>query len=177
MSRYAGPVILGVLVGGGAWFFGLAVVPSIVVAMVVAALGITLDLVATPTDSALSPDAESPTGTMLIPRSMEWPPAPPQPNDGARREVSELGWALRTPTGVVEDRVLLRVRNIAATSLRRRQLDLDNPAHRTRIEALLGAPLYAVLRPGEPRRTSVRTLRSAVGLLEALETSDPASRS
>jgi hypothetical protein len=176
MNRYVGPIILGVLVGGGSWFFGLDVVPSIVVAMVVAVLGITLDLVTMPADTALSTTAEPPMGAPLIPHAMEWPVAPPLPSDGARREVSELGWALRTPTGVVEDRVLERVRNIAATSLRRRQLDLDNPAHRDRIELLVGAPLYELLRSREPRRASARTLRSALGLLEALETSDPAAR-
>ena len=164
MRRYIGPAMVAVLAGAGAWFFGLAILPSIIVVFVVAALGITLRLVATTSDPLL------PAGTM------EWPPSPPLPSDGARREVSELGWALRTPTGVVEDRVLERVTAIAATSLRRRRLDLDNPADRGRIEQLLGEPLYALLSADEPRRSSARTLRSTLDRLEALEHTDPAAR-
>ena len=165
MKRYIGVGMIAVLAGAGSWFFGLDILPSIIVVFVIAALGITLRLVATTEDPVL------PAGTS------EWPPSPPLPSDGARREVSELGWALRTPTGIVEDRVLERVRNIADTSLRRRRLDLDNAADRAAIEGLIGAPVYTLLTSGEPRRASVRTLRSALGLLEALEKTDPAARS
>jgi hypothetical protein len=158
MRRYVGVVIVALLVGAGCWFFGLDVVPSIVVALVVAGLGITLGIITLPLDN------------------VEWPPAPPEPTDGARREVSELTWSLRTPGGVVGERNVERVRRIADTSLRRRHLDLDNPAHRVRIERLIGAPLYALLNSAERHRVSLSMLLSELGILEALEKSDPASR-
>ena len=92
MKRYIGAIVIAVLAGAGCWFFGLDLVPAIVVGLVVAGLGITVAALTIPTEN------------------VEWPPAPPEPTDGARREVTELSWALRTPGGVVDERVLARVR-------------------------------------------------------------------
>jgi hypothetical protein len=158
MRRYVGVAIVALLAGAGCWFFGLDVVPSIVVALVLAGLGITLGIITVPADN------------------IEWPPAPPEPTDGARREVSELTWSLRTPGGVVDERIVQRVRRIAVTSLRRRQLDLENPAHRAQIERLVGESMYALLSSPERRRVSLATLLSELSILEALEKSDPAAR-
>lgn len=119
-------VAVAIVAGVSCWFFGLNVVPSVVVVLVVAGLGATVGLITVPTGAG------------------GWPPAPPEPKDGARREVSELSWALR-PSGALNDRVLERVRNIAAVSLSRRHLDLENPAHRQRIEGLVGASLSPFL--------------------------------
>jgi hypothetical protein len=158
MKGYVGVGVVAILAGAGCWFFGLAVVPAIVVALVLAGLGITLRIITLPVEN------------------LEWPPAPPEPSDGARREVSELTWSLRTPGGVVDERIVERVRRIADTGLRRRQLDLDNPAHRAQIERLVGPQTYALLSSPERRRISLSTLLSELSVLEALEKSDPAAR-
>ncbi|HEX4057222.1 MAG TPA: hypothetical protein VHX87_02750 [Galbitalea sp.] len=170
MTRYIGPAMLAVLAGAGCWFFGLAIIPSIVVVIVVGAIVVTLREVVAPDDTVLT------AGIVQSAQTAEWPPGPPLHGDGARRDVSELGWALRTPSGIVEDRVLDRVRAIAATSLRRRRLDLENPADRARIERLVGPPLYLLLTAAGRQRTSARTLRSLLGTLEALERTDPGAR-
>jgi hypothetical protein len=159
MKRYVGVVVIALLAGFGVWFFGLGIVPSIVVTLVIAGLGIVLRTIALPSENA------------------EWPPAPPEPSAGARREVSELAWALRAPGGVVDDRIVWRVRRIAIESLSRRHLDVDNPAHRARIERLVGAPLYSLLTSGENFRVTVPALQSVLGRLEALENADGPSRS
>jgi hypothetical protein len=158
MKSYIGIFIVSLVVGAAFWFFGLDVIPSIVVTLVLAGLGITLRIVRLPTDN------------------LEWPPAPPEPTAGARREVSELTWSLRTPRGIVEDRVIERIRNIADTSLRRRHLDLDNPAHRARIERLIGPSLYTLVTSPERRRVNLPTFLSILAVLETLEKSDPAAR-
>lgn len=159
MRKYVAPAVVALLIGAGCWFFGLDVVPSIVVALVIFGLGALLRVLVFPGEN------------------VEWPPAPPEPTAGARREVSELTWALRTPGGIVDDRVIERVRLIAVTSLSRRHLDLDNPAHRSRIERLIGAASYDFFTSKVRRRVPLPSLLSVLGVLEALERTDPAARS
>jgi hypothetical protein len=157
MNRYVGPVIVGVIVGVGSWFFGLPLLPSIVVGLVIAAAGVVLRTIVLPTDNR------------------EWPPTPPEPNDGTRHEVPELAWALRAPGGFVDDRIVERVRSLGARVLARRHLDVDDPAHRSRIEGLVGQPLYTVL-ASRSTQLSLPALMSALESLEKLEASDPAAR-
>ncbi|HEX4444020.1 MAG TPA: hypothetical protein VHZ81_10650 [Galbitalea sp.] len=158
MSRYVGVIVVAVLAGFGVWFFGLDIVPSIVVTLVIAGLGIVVRTIVLPSENP------------------EWPPAPPEPSDGVRREVAELAWALRGSGGVVDDRIVWRVRRIAAEALARRHLDVENPAHRTRIEHLVGASVYSLLTSGEDFRVTLPTLQSVLRGLEALNASDPTSR-
>jgi hypothetical protein len=153
MKRFVGPIIVAVLVGAGCWFFGLDILPSIVAGAVIAGVGITLGVVTNPGGNR------------------DWPASPPVPNDGARRETFELAWALRTRSGIVDEPALERVRAIAASSLARRHLDLADPAHRARIERLIGAPAYALLAPDGPNsggRLRVR-LTSIIGALDVLD--------
>jgi hypothetical protein len=143
--------VTSVLAGAGCWFFGLDVIPSIVVAIVVAVLLFALRVLVRPSDN------------------YEWPPAPPTQTDGDRREVSELEWALRTPRRLVEERIVARVGAIARAAVYRRHLDPANPAHRERIEQLVGPPVYLLLVSPDGVRMSVSSLLAVLRRLEALE--------
>lgn len=157
MNRFVGPIIVGAIAGVGSWFFGLPLIPAIVVGLVIAAVGVVLRTIVLPTDNR------------------EWPPAPPEPNDGTRHEVPELAWALRAPGGFVDDRIVDRVRMLGSRVLARRHLDVDDPADRSRIETLVGAPLFTVL--ASPRaQLTLPALLSVLESLEKLEASDPAAR-
>jgi hypothetical protein len=156
MKRIVGSIVVAILAGAVCWFFGLGILPSLVVVLVVGALGVLLGVL-------------GPTGGAL-----EWPLAPPQPNDGARRETAELSWALRTRSGVVSGTVILRIRRIAVTRLAARRLDLDNPAHRRAIEALVGARFYALMNPGSSRQlVRLPVVLGALDILERLDRTDP----
>jgi len=158
MTRYVAPIVIALLAGAGCWFFGLAIVPSLVVVLVLAAVGIALR-------------------TVILPAgNIEWPPAPPAPSEGLRREASELAWAIRGPRGIVDERIIERVRRIAVASLNRRHLDVDNPRDRVRIESLIGAQTYAFLSSRDRASMTLPALLSMLSLLESLEKSDPAAR-
>ncbi|SKC71087.1 hypothetical protein [Krasilnikoviella flava] len=65
-----------------------------------------------------------------------WPDVPQDRREGARNDVSELGWATFTRSGAVGDRVLRRVRALAAARLADRGVDLaapDGPREAARI--------------------------------------------
>jgi hypothetical protein len=158
MTRYIGNLVFAVLAGLGCWFFGLNIVSSIVVVLVVLAAGITIRTVVRPVGA------------------QDWPPPPPKNVDGERHEVAQLGWAIQSPRGIVDERIILRIQRIASGVLARRQLDLANPAHRVRIERLLGGPTYLLLTAENPPRVGVASLLAVIGRLEALERSDPAAR-
>jgi hypothetical protein len=159
MKQKVGYSIVAVIIGGGCWFFGLDIVPSIIVAAVVAVLLFAFRALVGPIDNS------------------EWPPAPPSLTDGARREVTELDWALRTRQRFVDDRIVERVRNIALSSLHQRQLNIDDPAHRERIERLVGPPVYALLASPDRVRLSVPALLSVLARLDSLERPGPIDRS
>jgi hypothetical protein len=157
MKRFAGVVVVAILVGAGCWFFGLGLVPAIVVVFVVGSLGVMLRILTAP--AAIG----------------EWPAAPPQPTDGARRETSELSWALRTRGAIVNDATILRVRAIAVKQLAHRQLDLDNPGHRRAIEKLIGAGVYELVNAelvnagGARQRVRMPSIIATLDILERLD--------
>lgn len=157
MRRYASSIVLGIVAGVGSWFFGLPLIPSIVVGLVIAGVGIVLRAVAVSTESR------------------EWPPPPPEPSDGTRHEVPELSWALRAPGGVVDDRIVERIRQDGLRILRRKHLDIDEPADRGRIERLVGAQTYTVL-SSRATKLTLASLLSVLESLERLERTDSASR-
>ncbi|MFE6970215.1 hypothetical protein [Isoptericola sp. NPDC057653] len=74
-----------------------------------------------------------------------WPDPPVDRREGARNDVSELGWATFTRSGAVGDRVLRRVRELAAARLAADGVDLATPAGRDAAERLLGADVVAGL--------------------------------
>jgi hypothetical protein len=155
MKRFGGVVAIAILAGAGCWFFGLGLVPAIVVLLVVGSLGVLLRVLTAPTTTG------------------EWPAAPPQPTDGARRETSELSWALRTRGGIVDDAIILRVRAIVASRLAHRQLDLDNPEHRQAIEKLIGSGVYGLVNAsGNRQRVRMPTIVATLDILERLDALD-----
>ena len=157
MRRYVGVVVLALLAGGICFFFGLPILYSIIVVLVAAAAAIAVRAIVGPL------------------ANHEWPPPPPKRADGERHEVSQLGWAISS-RGVVEDRVIERVQRVASSTLARRQLDLADPADRTRIERLVGPQTYQLLTAPEAPRIGVPALLDVLGRLESLEKSDPAAR-
>jgi hypothetical protein len=67
-----------------------------------------------------------------------WPDLPVDRREGARNDVSELGWATFTRSGAVGDRVLRRVRALAATRLADHGVDLSAPGGPQAAARLLG---------------------------------------
>lgn len=129
----AGVVVVAVLAAGITWFFGVGIPQSLAVGGVVAAVGVTWTAVR---DGA----------------PLTWPVPPVRSAPGARRELSETAWALRSRGGVPE-RALGRARAVARHRLRTlHRLDLDDPADRAAIDAVLPPAVVAVLlrerRPG-----------------------------
>jgi hypothetical protein len=142
-----GVVVLAVIVGAVLWFFGLGVVP---------ALGVTGAIVAVGLVWLGARDGES----------LAWPTPPVRFAAGARRDVQEIAWALRSRGGVPE-RLLVRVRDVARRRLRAaHRLDLDDPGDQDAIARLLPPDVLAVLR--SPRRPEL-TLASYSALLAAVE--------
>ena len=159
MKRFAGVVAVAILAGAGCWFFGLGLVPAIVVVLVVGSLGVMLRVLTAPATIG------------------EWPAAPPHPTDGARRETSELSWALRTRGGIVDDAIILRVRAIAASRLAHRHLDLDNPGHRRAIEKLIGAGVYELVNAGGNRqRVRMPSIIATLDILDRLDVLEKPTR-
>lgn len=132
-----GPVVgaLAVAVPAGLflWFVGISVASTLAFAVTVVAAGIAWGGYAGSTP----------------------PPAyrlRPGPRPGVRSDVAQLSWALRDRDGQVSEPGEKRVRLFARRRLARHGLDLDDPAHRERIEALIGESAYALLmRSGGPR--------------------------
>lgn len=150
MRRFVGVIVVAVLAGAGSWFFGVGVLPAVVIALAIGSIGVVLRVVtgATP--------------------SLDWPLPPPAPSDGKRRETSELSWAIRARGGAVDDRIVLRIRGIAENRLALRQLDLENPAHRPAIQKLVGAQTYDILANTGGRRVRVPDMLVVLDILDSL---------
>jgi hypothetical protein len=105
-----------------------------------------------------------------------WPRPGRRPQHGARDDVARLAWSLgtnRDRSGV--DAVgLRRVRTLARARLALHGLDLGDSEQRDRIEALIGAPAYDVVRPSRAIRPSLRELEVCVLALQRVGTGAPA---
>lgn len=144
-----GVVVLAVIAAGIAWFFGVDVPQALAVGGVVAAVGLTWAAVR---DGA----------------PLTWPAPPVRSEPGARRDLSETAWSLRSRGGVPE-RALGRARSVARHRLRTlHQLDLDDPDHRDRIEAVLPPPVVAVLSSERRPELDLAAFASVLTALEAL---------
>ncbi|WP_058724616.1 hypothetical protein [Curtobacterium luteum] len=150
-GRVAGVLVLAVVAAAITWFFGVGVLQALAVGGVVAAVGLTW--------TAIREDVP-----------LNWPVPPVRSEPGARRELSETAWALRARGGVPE-RTLARARAVARHRLRMlHRLDLDDPADRTAIEAILPPGVVAVL--VRERRSEI-DLGTFASVLTALETLQP----
>jgi hypothetical protein len=101
-----------------------------------------------------------------------WPALPPRSRDGARRDVTELGWAILSRDGRVSPRAAHRARALAQRRLAERGTRLGTPA----AEHLLGSAtargmqaLVAQRRPPTPRE-----LEAWLTDLERLASAHPA---
>jgi hypothetical protein len=147
-------LIVVVVVAAVCWYFGADVWHSVLLGGVLTTVGV-ISLVGIP--------ARDPSVT-------EWRAAPSHNREGARGEVAELSWSLRTSYGGrVDIRAVSRARQIARRRLALHQLDLNDPADRPGVEALIGSSAYAVL----VRRERRPTLRSLLHCLDALDTLSP----
>ena len=150
MRRFVGIVVLALVVGAVCWFFGLDVVSSLVIALVIVAIGVAWRVL---------PDSGPTT---------DWPVGPAPVRDGNRRETSQLSWSLRTGFGAIDDRIVARIRSIAANRLALRQLDLDNPRHRSSIERLIGEDVYELISSERTRAVRLIAITHALDVLDAL---------
>jgi hypothetical protein len=145
----AGVVVLAVVAAGITWFFGVDVPLSLAVGGVVAAVGLTWTAV-----------RDGPPLT--------WPVPPVRSAPGARRELSETAWALRSRGGV-PTRALSRVRAVARHRLRAlHRLDLDDPDHLAAIEAVLPPAVVTVLRAERRPELDLAAFATVLTAVEAL---------
>ncbi|WP_144710377.1 hypothetical protein [Curtobacterium pusillum] len=145
----AGVVVLAVVAAGITWFFGVDVPQSLAVGGVVAAVGLTWTAV-----------RDGPPLT--------WPVPPVRSAPGARRELSETAWALRSRGGVPE-RAIARARSVARHRLRTlHRLDLDDPDQRAAIEAVLPPAVVAVLRAERRPELDLAGFAAVLTAVEAL---------
>jgi hypothetical protein len=143
-----------VLVAAVCWYFGADVWHSVLLGCVLTMVGL-ISLIGVP--------ARDPSIT-------EWRAGPSPNREGARGEVAELSWSLRTSYGGrVDVRAVSRVRQLARRRLALHQLDLNDPADRPGVEALIGRSAYAVL----VRRERRPMLGSLLHCLDALDTLSP----
>jgi len=100
----------------------------------------------------------------------EWPRTVTEARAGGRHDVSDLGWSVFGRDGFVTDRVVRRVRTLAADRLRAHGVDPADPRSRPDAERLLGATVLRQLKSGHPP-----TARTVQTWLDAIERLGPAS--
>ena len=93
--------------------------------------------------------------------SASWPPDKPR-RDPRGSEVSRLAWAINSRTGVVGHMVVRRVQSVLRRRLAHRGLDLDDPDHHARIDALLGDGVRDTLHGREVQRADVERVLDAI---------------
>jgi hypothetical protein len=147
-------LIVAALVAGVCWYLGVDVWHAVLLGGVLTTVGL-ISLVGIPSRD---------------PSVTEWRGGPSPNREGARGEVAELSWSLRTSYGGrVDVRAVSRVRQLARRRLALHELDLNDPADRSGVEALIGRSAYAVL----VRRDRRPMLRSLLHCLDALDTLGP----
>lgn len=99
----------------------------------------------------------------------EWPRTVTEARAGGRHDVSDLGWSVFGRDGFVTDRVVRRVRALAADRLRAHGVDPADPRARPDAERLLGAAVLRQLMSGQPP-----TARTVQTWLDAIERLGPA---
>lgn len=147
--RIAGCVLLAIVVGFLAWFFGLDAEHAAGLAAVLLAVAVCMTLLG---DQAF----------------VGWAPDPVLPRDGARRDVSQLGWALHTRGGGVAPEAVRRLRSVTAQTLDLHGLDLDAPADAAEIARILGQDTVRLLRRGSAESPKAATYEAIIDRLAHL---------
>ncbi|MBC3763953.1 hypothetical protein ACUN7V_18635 [Quadrisphaera oryzae] len=142
----------------------LAVVVVLAVAMVVA--GWDAAEVVTTSASLLCAAAVA----VVLPRADEhrWPQAPPASEPGSRSDLVGLSVAFTARQGGMGQAGLVRVQALGRARLRRRGVDLDDPAHRPAAEELLGAAAVRVLLSRSSPTPGTRAVAHCLARLEDL---------
>ena len=96
----------------------------------------------------------------------EWPHTPIEVRAGGRHDVSDLGWSVFGRDGFVTDRVVRRIRALAADRLRAHGVDPADPGARPDAERLLGADVLRQLTSGQP--PTARTVQTWLDAIERL---------
>lgn len=95
-----------------------------------------------------------------------WPRVPTTARAGGRHDVSDLSWSTFGRDGRVTDRVVRRVRALAADRLRAHGVDPSDPTAKAEIERLLGARVVAQL--ASRQSPTARTLQTWLDAVERL---------
>ncbi|WP_297558148.1 hypothetical protein [Microbacterium sp.] len=90
-----------------------------------------------------------------------WPPEKPSRKTRGS-EVARMAWAINTRTGVAGHVVVRRVQSVLRRRLALRGLDLDDPTHHARIDALLGGGVRDALHGREVRSTDIEIVLDAI---------------
>ncbi|WP_265521211.1 hypothetical protein [Oerskovia flava] len=96
----------------------------------------------------------------------DWSHTPRPDRDGARRDVSELGWSILGKDGRVNQRVVRRTRALAAQRLAIHGVDLADPADASEAARLLGQRVHRQLLHDD--HPTPRTLQAWLSTLERL---------
>ena len=96
----------------------------------------------------------------------EWPRNPVEARAGGRHDVSDLGWSVFGRDGHVTDRVVRRIRALAADRLRAHGIDPTDPAAEPAAERLLGARVLQQLKSRQP--PTARTVKTWLDAIERL---------
>ena len=142
-------LVAAVFLGGVVWFFGLDVPGSIVVAAAGATVGLTWIAVQ--------------EGDAIL-----WPALDKPRTPGARRELQQLGWSMRTRGGVHE-KTVARAREAARHRLLFLYgLDLDAEADRPAIEQVLAPGVVRMLLTTRAVNIDITQFTRCLSALEAL---------
>lgn len=96
----------------------------------------------------------------------EWPHVVTEARAGGRHDVSDLSWSTFTRDGRVTERVVRRVRALAADRVRAHGVDPSDPAATEDVERLLGARVVRGL--SSRHAPTARTLQSWLDAIERL---------
>ena len=96
----------------------------------------------------------------------EWPHTAVEARAGGRHDISDLGWSVFGRDGHVTDRVVRRIRTLAADRLRAHGIDPADPAAEPDVERLLGARVLEQLKSGRP--PTARTVQTWLDAIERL---------
>jgi hypothetical protein len=139
--------VIAALVAAGLVFWNVLDVPH---ALAAVALASTISVLWAATDATTS--------------DPEWPHTFVEARAGGRHDVSDLGWSVFGRDGFVTDRVVRRIRALAADRLRAHGVDPADPEALPDAERLLGATVLRQLTSGRPP-----TARTAQSWLDAIE--------
>lgn len=108
---------------GTAWAIGVSIVQSVLIAAAICAIGACISL--------------APTGQTLA-----WPERNRAGNDGTRREVSRLSWAMIGRDDRVSEASLRRLQQVALRRLAMRGIDGTDPDQQAAAQSALGTFCY-----------------------------------